>query len=394
MLGVTLAYYLGLKKLNVILLKQSDRLTPKASSLRNHGWLQSGLLYGPSMPHLATRMWVWGRRFLREFGVKPPEERGIFYCPPDEAADLCSLAMRLNIPIEGLRPHDLPGVLGPLYTRNTEGFWVPDAPFDEAGLITAIRNAARYAGGQMIDLDEPVHLIEHKVDECGVRSGDHVYHAGFTFICAGAGTPRLLEELSLQHPLAVYRSGLLRLPHFADIRTNLAVSYPSGLTLLHQPTNLTTSGKCTIAGNRDRLPVQANQLSHQLSPAELQSLLRSLPLSIRMRLQYADYPATACFKTEAQQNGTPSVEPWFEEIKPYKGLYAAVPGKATMALWTARETLKKAGITLHDEDVTVLAPATPATITNEDSRQWKDEIKMHWNYNLDDRAPAQQDTGT
>src|SRR6266849_10571743 len=91
-----LAAKAGWRDVWVFQLGGGDMLT--ADSQRNHSWWQSGLLYADSNRVVAAQMMLSGRNLMREAGVPPPVQRGVFRATEAEADGVLERSRNLGIP--------------------------------------------------------------------------------------------------------------------------------------------------------------------------------------------------------------------------------------------------------------------------------------------------------
>src|SRR5688572_7008469 len=81
-LGVMAGLLAAEKGLRVIVYRLTDVKAPQADSLRNHAWLQSGLLYARELTLAAVRQMNFsGRALFDKFAMALPPLRGVFRVP-------------------------------------------------------------------------------------------------------------------------------------------------------------------------------------------------------------------------------------------------------------------------------------------------------------------------
>ena len=352
----------------VVVIEGPDKFGLAADTLRNHAWLQSGLLYrNAATLASAEKMSNSGQMLFELAGLPQPHAGGIFRLMADQEAEFCSSAARLNIPITKVPSSLAEEKLGVFFQSGFEHYSVPDTIFDEARLLNALAYKAEKRGAQF--LKAKVRLKEHSgaKNKFVIEYDNGVLESDFTFVCAGSGTAQLLEGLSLDHPLRTFESATLVLKCGVVLQTPLLVDISeklpsSGLAVGQHYSTKTSDGRCVI-GNRDRHKLEA-LLSDRAVPAEyMQRLLKLVPPKLTEVFEsHEAYRITSGYKTEAlQTDGTPSINPWVEAWpERFPGLVAGVPGKATLAYVTAMRMLNLCDLLKKDGIAAELIPLESA----------------------------------
>jgi glycine/D-amino acid oxidase-like deaminating enzyme len=206
-----------------------------ADTLRNHAWLQSGLLYAKSNFEAARTLSEWGKRMLIEFGYLVPEVRGVFRFSDDggeSEREFKDRVERLQLSHDVIRmsQDEARNALGMFFLPGFIHYLVPDTPFDEAFLLHVARQRAM--ARRMHLRKARISLIKRADSNQGfvIQVNDRdILESRYTVLCAGAGLPRLLEQLGLTHELAVFRSALLRIDNGNVLRVPLLVDISEGL---------------------------------------------------------------------------------------------------------------------------------------------------------------------
>src|SRR4051794_27307050 len=73
-LGAVTAMLAGTSGWRVLCLRRTDDEQPRAESLRNQGWLQSGCVYAEKAPGLAANLRAAGQELALHFGFKLPDD--------------------------------------------------------------------------------------------------------------------------------------------------------------------------------------------------------------------------------------------------------------------------------------------------------------------------------
>ncbi len=353
-LGAMVTYVLSVRfGLRTVMIRKSDKGTPQAETLRNHAWLQSGLLYLDAEPRwLPTKMYRAGVTMLEEFGVPLPSTPSIFRVESDEKAEaFLAKARRLAVgamvsQVESARK--LAWLTDRFHEDGRPAFYTPDSPFSEAELLEAAFQAILGEGnGSIKEVSAPATLERDAGFDggCAVRVDGTIYDSPVTVLAAGAGTPSLLKSLEIETCLGVYRSPLLVVGGNEHMKVPMLVDLDSGLAVAsHTPRAAPPDGRLVI-GNRERKLLTAQQVAgpRKVTADDQNSILGLLTdpddlLRGRMHRFTAGYKVEAHFRGDVEDlAGKPRVVPWSKSFQRYEGLIAAVPGKATMSLYHAEQ---------------------------------------------------------
>jgi uncharacterized membrane protein len=401
--GAILAYLAAKAGARVTLFRISDKNRPFADTLRNHGWMQSGLLYAVSIPREAARMRRWGKLMLDMFNVVPLPGPGIFRMASEARAEqFRQEAARLNIRVELYSEAEAQEIVGAVHESGSHSFAVPDRPFNPAELVDSALIRAEIEGAEIIDLDPgcPVELVRESNAPNGflVKVGDKLYGAGATVICAGAGTPRLLEQVGAEHRIRVFRSTLLSVLGLNLCSAPLLVDLDTGLSLVRHPSQVMPGLYHDVIGARNRVPLTSQEAGHRLvTQAEINDLLRLLPTSYREAVEMKGFKVNAGHKTEVlNEKGEATAAPLVEEVKA-KGisrLFVGLPGKATMGLWTAKQLMDLLQLPHNlgpDEEETYGTTRPGHQLNTGNTEQYPKH--MHWEYPGEDKREGEHDEG-
>lgn len=377
----------------VALVRRSDALSPQGDTFRNHGWLQSGLIYSAprNMDLFESKlMYQWGIRLHRELYLEPPDQPGMFRTGQDEkAAQLVATAKKLGVPIDDASDNEGKHFLRDMYKTGQHHHWVPDTSFHEAEVIMTAREMAKEYGAELIDLpadEEPpsLELDEKEPNGYRVRISGRIVKPRITIVCTGQALPSMLARVNYFPPLAVFRSVLLRAENVDWIGVPLFYDLDTGFAIVNHTSTTDPSKTWTVFGDskRERLTSTVRTVTE----AEFKSAISFLPHQLRGPDPFNTFKATAGHKTEIlDADGKPSARHWIEEVPNCSGLYAAIPGKVTIVLWVALEILKKAGLieaNLEGGYIPRLPPAgsnsTPSPAIGPDLPSWEAQVEMHW----------------
>jgi hypothetical protein len=289
--------------------------------------------------------------------------------------------LRLRSKVDRIADFEVKGLLGTFYRPGEPCFWVPDTPFPEATIISAARDRARDRGAALYDLEYPVSLVDEPSASGGllVKVDEAVVESPIVVVAAGSGSPVLLDQLNLRHPLRVFQSPLcvvdrppamtLNVPLFCDCATGITVAY-------HDGSMFPPDGRLVI-GNGHRRPLDNSLIScdRKIDDHDAASIADLLPGISLFELKQMKARFTAGRKTEPYHSGMHrSIEPWCQSFDEYPGLIAAVPVKATMALVTADTVMERIGaMSLKSSD------GVPGKCVSSLSHlsTWEDTVHMH-----------------
>jgi glycine/D-amino acid oxidase-like deaminating enzyme len=401
--GAILAYLAAKAGARVILFRISDKNRPFADTLRNHGWMQSGLLYAVSIPREAARMRRWGKLMLDMFNVIPLPGPGIFRMASEARAEkFLQEAARLNIRVELYSEAEAQEIVGAVHESGSFNFAVPDRPFNPADLVDSALIRAEMEGAEIIDLDPgcPVELVRESSEPNGfiVRVGDNLYGAGATVICAGAGTPRLLEQVGAEHRIRVFRSTLLSALDLNLCSASLLVDLDTGLSLVRHPSQVMPGLYHDVIGARNRVLLTSHEAAHRVvTQTEIDDLLRLLPAAYREAIEREGFKVNAGHKTEAlNEKDEPTAAPYVEEVKAVgiRQLFVGLPGKATMGLWTAKSLMDLLRLphSLGPDEEEPKGAARAGHQPNTNGTEQYPKL-MHWDYPGEDKREGQNDEG-
>ena len=203
-LGVVTAAAAAVAGFRPLVLRLSDRVRPQAETLRNQGWLQSGIRNRfhdfPSLEAFADfglQNYIHGRQMLRDCGLPIPSKGGLIYSKDSSRiAELHKARELLGLPDEEFRQLDAceaRDLCGECWHRETTYFRSPDVPFDEAGVLEHYRRTAKAGGAAFIELDEPAKLTRLS-DGVRVAFEDFWIDSPLVVVAAGAGSFELMAQ--------------------------------------------------------------------------------------------------------------------------------------------------------------------------------------------------------
>jgi glycine/D-amino acid oxidase-like deaminating enzyme len=395
-LGLAIAALAAQKGYEVRVFRLNDQDRPCADTLRNQGWLQSGLMYidrfGADRARgrtLSRQMYFAGRRMLVDLELPLPTEadRGIIRLNSEEEAALLEEDARY-LRIAGVQRLDTTFVqrrLGDIYEDGIF-YSIPDAPFPEAMVLTKLREIAQQQRADLIQSTTPARLISDINSESGARVECQIDGKNYqilskaTIAAAGAGNWPLLHGLGIDPAMTLRQTPLLVLhetfftdvPIFADrMRKFSFVRHPPDGELLPE-------GALVIGTKVHREVAFKPPDSRRIEPEDREEFETYLPSILKEKISSgrftAGYEVIPDKKLELKD-----IEPWVEWVEGFPAVLKAVPGRATMGMFVARQILDE--ITSR-----IGVPDTTRSPYSRIGMPWDGEIFMHYhpNYSFND----------
>ena len=396
-MGLGIAALASQRGFSVCLLRQSDKVRPHADTLRNQGWLQSGLMYVGRFREnrtrgrvLARQMYVAGLTMLNDLGLPPPSTTGILRVGHEADADrLADDADALQL--KQVQRLDLGTVRNQLGKVFEEGIYysIPDAPFPEAEVMRRLRMEAEREGVRFIQVNKPVRLIkDESTSEVGcqycLETGICHIKAQVTVAASGAGNCELLKDLGIDPHMTLQQTPLLVVENTFGITAPIFADRTRGFSFVqHESGRDSISNGVLVVGTKVerevpfRLPDERviSQLDTKAFGGYLPPVLYDAVGTGRFTAGYEVIPEPSL--------GLQHVEPWINWVEDVPGLLLAMPGRATMGMFVARQALsqiedrlgKPTGIITKHKNLIEVGVET-----------WNEDIRMHFQtpYNFDD----------
>ncbi len=385
-LGTAVAALASAKGMGVVLFRENDDGRPRADTLRNQGWLQSGIMYpihhfGDEQKYrtFALRTYFAGLDMLEECKLETPDPRatkpsGIIGVK--DSFRITDLHQKLNLlqqlPSESFRrleSDEVERFVGAWVEQDVEYYQIPDAPFDEAAVVNHFRKAAKENGAELIDLPSPASL-ECRGDKVFVRHGDEALEAPLTLIAAGAGSFRLMAQIGMFVDHVLHRTPMLVGSGLCSMPAPVFVDTVNGCSAVQHKCSGTENG-AVVVGTRikdsdapyvhpddRRIPLtEISDMGRCLHPALSESLLPG-----RYTAGYEVIPPACTGRTQYER--------WTVDGG---SVVFCSPGRATVAALAAEELVSD-----------VLVPKVRArtgeraTYTHGFRPSWQASINMHF----------------
>ena len=377
-----------------LVIRLSDRLEPEAETLRNQAWLQSGAMFsrlpGESVPStLSLKLRAQGQRLISELNLARVTERGLARFPEsqdDEIESFIEAARELGMgaSVRRLNPKDARERTGVLHREGTICVEVPDAPFDEAGMLVTARARVSAAGVHFAEVSEPVRVEPGKDAQSWrlIIEGDK-YTAPRLVLAAGIGNLDCLDALGVDHQLIVKSTPLLVIPHSEGIKAPILIDRSQKLAVACHQRRFRPPHGCLVAGVYVGTEIPSSRLRDRAIPeSDWSQIYQVLPA--RLQASRGNGHRFTCGH-EVMRTGDRRVRKEdliVERIEAYRGVVLALPGRATLAYHAAERAL---GLLDLDERSVGIRPI-PAFDLGE---AWTGSVHMHHEQrydHLDDRA--------
>ncbi len=392
-MGLAIAAVCADRGYHVCLFRMKDSGRPRADTLRNQGWLQSGLMYvghyGPQNDPrremgrtLATRMRIGGLAMLRQLGIPFPDENqfGVFRLADEEQLGKVlddARSLRLNN-VARLSNSQASALLGPVFAENSIYCSVPDLPFPEADVVRALRDWAIRERTEMYQVDAPIGLVASKKSDSGViiEWDGNQMASKVTITAAGAGNCELLRGLGLDSMMELQQTPLLVVHDTLSISAPIFNDRVLGFSFVRHaehPANL-PKGALVIATRSQRIVPFAMPEDRRLEQRDIDVFARHIPAAFSPYMDAGRFTAGFEVLPRAELD-RPYVAPWTHWCPEFPALMHAMPGRATLGLTVARDVL--------DQVVTRIGGPTGQRNNHFGSDRWHDDIHMHFHQQYD-----------
>lgn len=382
-LGVAVAALASAMGYSPVVFRLKDGEIPRADTLRNQAWLQSGVMYPlnkfsdvKEYQIFAKQTLLAGRNMLRDSGLIIPTGSGIVSIKdPLRIEELRTKAKLLELSQDHFRQletDEAKAKLEDFYDEEMNYFHIPDAPFDEAGVLDYLRKEAMNEGAKFIQVTEPVE-VERKGENIKIKFDGNVIETPVLLIAAGTGSFSLLEHLGERLNGYLRRTPLWVGTSRPGLPASVLVDYEYGFSAVqHQYDEGSLEGNPVVIGTRARLKYAPSvSVDGRSIPLSEQSELQGyLPQVLKDRISSARY--TAGYEV------IPNVEvklseyqPWIED---FGNVLFASPGRATVAQPAAYEVMEKLISKLASSSTKIQLPSKSLG-------GWNDLISMHYQPN-------------
>jgi glycine/D-amino acid oxidase-like deaminating enzyme len=392
-LGLALAAVCAARGYHVCLIRMSDHGRPRADTLRNQGWLQSGLMYvghygavhDPTRKlgrALAARMRIGGLAMLRDLGIPLPDENecGVFRLKNEEQLEkLLEDASHLRLRnVERLENHRAQSMLGSVFAEDSIYCTVPDQPFPEASVVRALREWGVREGVEFVQVERPIRLVANGNSESGVLlewEGNQLA-SKVTVCAAGAGNCELLNGLDIAPMMEFQQTPLLVAHDAMSIKAPIFNDRVRGFSFVRHPEDPDTlpNGALVIATRSQRIVPFSTPEARRIDEQDIEVFASHLPEAFEPFMETGRFTAgyEVIPKTTPER---PYVAPWIHWCPEFRALVHAMPGRATLGLSVAREMLTEI-------ETRIGVPKLSGVNLNA-AVAWDDDIHMHFHQDYD-----------
>lgn len=354
-MGVAVAALAAQHGFRVLVVRMSDEDRPRAETLRNQTWLQSGLMYMRRLPPdqalvVAKRMYVGGFGMLKDLELPPPpqDQHGILRVKTlaeGEELERDARALSIHERVQRLSESGARRALGRFYEEDSIYYSIPDMPFDEASVLSGLRSRACSANAFFCEVDAPVQLLPDRGDRAGfsVQIDGHPIVASATLLACGAGIVPALEQLEVKPPMTLRQTPLMVLHDLPAPSVPLFADREGGFSFVHQPAQPGAPNGATIFGTVVHREVEFQlPQDRRVSEEDVKKFSAHLPNWLAPSVNRGRF--TAGYEVIPEPDtGMSYVEPWVSAVSPsqFPGLFFALPGRATTGLIASKMAFDK-----------------------------------------------------
>jgi glycine/D-amino acid oxidase-like deaminating enzyme len=374
-----------------LVLRLSDDGRPEAETLRNQAWLQSGALFTrvdgsgeediPSA--LSRRLRAQGQRLLSLLNLPKPTSRGLARFPREDQSSIEAFIedgrkLGLGRVVRTIANAKAKRLTGPLYLEDSTFVEVPDAPFDEAGMLLTARARARVGGARFIEVESPVSL-EPNGSQCRLVIGKDHFRAPRLVLAAGIGNLELLDSLGVNHRLEVQRTPLLVVPRTEGVDAPIFIDRSRKLAVARHGRDERLPDGCLVAGVSVAEPVAGSALSDRKIPREeWERIYELLPREIQPDRSSGHRFTCGYEVMRGGPNRVRKQDLIVEKVSGFENMVLALPGRATLAYRAAERVLEQLGMSKATETEKQTAATWPK------GTSWTGAIAMHHQRQYDD----------
>ncbi len=380
--------------LRCLVLRLSDRLEPEAETLRNQAWLQSGAMFtrltGESAPSLLSlKLRAQGQRLVSELNLPHPTDRGLARFPEgqdDEIEEFIEAARELGLgaSVRRLDSLDARERTGVFHRDGTVCVEVPDAPFDEAGMLVTARARASAAGAHFAEIAEPVRIEPGEdIQSWRLIIDGEKYTAPRLVLAAGIGNLDLLDALGVDHQLIVKSTPLLVIPKSEGMKAPILIDRSQKLAVACHQRQFRPPHGCLVAGVYVGTEIPSSRLRERVIPeSDWSQIYQVLPARLQ-DFEGNGHRFTCGHEVMRTGHGRVRKEDLIvERVEPYRNVVLTLPGRATLAYRAAELALDLFDFGQHSEEMRP-KPAFDLGLA------WAGSVHMHHDQkydHLDDRA--------
>ena len=376
-LGCALANIAAAAGHDCLVLRRSDGGAPNADTLRNQGWLQSGIMYPikqfddeGAYATFANRTFVAGRELLAMCGLSVPKARGILGLNKQFHLDDLNRKRELlrfsEREFRQLEQAEAERMMGGHFEPGSTYYRIPDAPFDEAGVLSHFRKEAVREGAAFIEVAGAVELDRH-IDGVRVSFDGRQLTTPIIVITAGAGSIGLMRQCGI--PL---QGELQRTPLFVgvaprDMPAPIIIDLGRGFSAVQHDRG--DGNKAVVMGTRVRLRPAPDPTERTVSIKDQADFGDAIPPGFKLSLEGGRY--TAGYELMPKDGvGVNGFQPWIHADGP---VIFASPGRATGTVLAVQPLMAEV-----IERRSIASARRTSDVDVSQCSEWNGEIAMHY----------------
>lgn len=343
-LGVAVAKVASNFGLSVLVLRLKDTDVPRADTLRNQAWLQSGFMYRinafktkDDYREFAISTFEAGRRLLQELGLPlPPSSAVVGAKRADKIADLEEKIRLLGSSdsLRRLEPEEAAALLGEFAEQDKVYFSFADAPFAEADVLMALRE--KTVNATFIELSEPAWLEPRDANTIRIHCGSWHMDSTMTLIAAGAASFELVRQIGGKLDGGIQKTPLLVSHQCCPLPAKIFADRDLHFSAVQHACEGLEHGAIVVGTLSSDFPVPFTRKIETPMREKLEKCLHPL---LSERLLPGGRITAGCEVIPDPRTGISQYQPW---IEPNLGpAMFASPGRATVAAMAAQEVVDR-----------------------------------------------------
>lgn len=361
-----------------LVLRRPDSTAPNADTLRNQGWLQSGIMYpihyfgGESAYRsFAAKTFFAGRQLLEICGLPIPDGGGLLSVSDSSRVEtLEKKRALLNLSpheFRVLEPDEARQMLGAYHAPGSSYYRIPDGPFNEAVVLDHFRREAIAGGALFVEIDEPASLAMAG-GQVKVEFGDgRKIETPIAVVTAGVGSFGLMQQCGITLDGELQRTPLVVGDAPPDMPAPILVDLDRGFSAVRHERGGGV-GAAIVMGTRAKT-LHEGPVVRTITHAEQKKFSEGVPPVFEASVAAGRY--TAGYEVMPRPSaGISAYEPWIEEAGP---LLFASPGRATVSFMAAQDLF---AAVLRRRSLAPQARTTHIDVSC--CAAWDAEIAMHY----------------
>ena len=360
-----------------LVLRRSDLGSPNADTLRNQGWLQSGIMYPinhfaneQAYANFAAQTFIAGRDLLAMCGLYVPKTGGLLGVSSDYHLNQLGRKRELLRLSENefaqLETSEAKRVMGQHYEHDSTYYRIPDGPFNEAAVLAHFRDDATRNGATFYEVDDPVRLERTGSSVKVIFEGREIV-SPTVVVTAGVGSFGLMQQCGVTLNGELQRTPLAVGEAPEDMPAPIVVDLGRGFSAVRHGRGADMSD-AVVMGTRTKS--RHDGPPERIVPlADQQEFTSLIPPAFRPSMTSARY--TAGYEVLPKRDlGISAYEPW---IHPEGPVIFASPGRATVSALAANQLLAAVIERWSNE-----RHGRTTAVDTTKCRAWDRQVSMHY----------------